>query len=411
MVGRIVKRMKSYYLDLVRLEFYYYVPFCFMCTFLEDLAENKAVNQSVSMDFTIQPISPRQQQSGSLLSPGALISESETTFFETSKSTPACNISSQSLDFTCVPTINTEAVSSCSFKIDTTCNSTLFHVPPSSDNCLVGDDSQSVSNVRISSATQHCSHFNIPDPIDQRSNFLHETSCNCTNLPVQDGKLANTSVQAISQPELDFTCESEPTDISSCGQKHINCTIEKKSFGPEAAILKPSLQASFRVDPKNFQEPSLGNDIQLSTLMLPSLQTPQKHCLSDRESFTQELVPDPDIIKPKDSKMTQMLSNLRRSFDSVEISTIALPEAVVLSSTRSVDNSISDLDSANSTFNVGQKSVIPSPSGFGKFGEILKFDETINDKSTPFPMKSSPLQVKKCPGSELSDLLVQVKAK
>lgn len=393
-------------------------------------------NAQESLDFTSVPTCKTESVSvhrhhQHILSSEAQMKESR----DVSDPTMSSSNAKESFDCTCAPTSEADpGGNDSSFQMDITCNSTLggmhsFPVPFSSTNSLVSDDSQSEHLSTPCGSVTHATQ-QYQDSV-KRDTFVHsrasliqntilENNCS-TSKPASTSQLkqnkfsrfTDVSAQEISQPELDLTCEIEPVGSII---NHINCTFEKRlvssttaiepsvvSFGvepekcgswlynasPKRVILDNSiLDTTTRASPMELLElsslsVSTKNFLPVSTL---TLDTPQKDSVSSDVHSTQFPVPhNINSNKLPYSNMSHMLSKLQQNFDAVEI-TIGTPEAVVLSSTLPVDNTIKDLDSANSTSNVGEKSAVLSPSALAKFGEFLNCDQTVNETCISSPL-------------------------
>ncbi len=362
----------------------------------DNLRENVTINKCCGMDLTTQPINPHEQHSFSLLSPKALIYDSVHSCSFSKPTTVHDN-----LDYTCVP--NSQHVS---------CGSiTHTHISPD----------------LLDKSTHQCS-------------LALEKSCNCSSENLIP--LVNTSNQEISQPELDFTCELDSDDISKCIYEQKSPELETVAFQTEVSRESSQLPISFGLKTKKCYN-RLHNDSSNNILVDNSLQssdvisqvtsvesyqqslpalvveftqasksslrttqkcsvslTPQSKPLLESIQASQNLTEVdltqqsvPNVFKPKDSSMSQVLNKLRQSFDSVDITTIATPEAVSLSSCHRANSSLLNLDSTSLTYDVKERSFVPSPLAFTKFEKMFNCDQTINDTCISSPLQNSRVQM------------------
>ncbi len=264
-----------------------------------------------------------------------------------------------------------------------------------------------------------------------------------------------TSSQEIRQPDLEYTCSShefkavngseneymnlthtiqptelhekaamkEPSDVSSGVDLNTSnwlkldtscndfLVIDESMQSPYSAMPIPSVNGSV-LTPLNLQKVSL---LPNSVTQLRKLQTPLSGSsaadlskLSAAKTLKNEL--------PSTSTMSQMLSKIRQATNdtSSETTVITTPEAVLVSYAKVVDKqaTCSPISSLDLTYAAGEKSIIPSPSAYVKFGAFLNCDQTDTTSFlSPLNKQQLPQQKEACKQSCLSHHLTRVKTR
>ncbi len=252
-----------------------------------------------------------------------------------------------------------------------------------------------------------------------------------------------TSAQEIRQPDLEYTCGSEneymnltrtiqpaevsfvqaPFDMSSGVDQNSSNWLKFNTSCNDFLVVDESMQSPYTTKPIPSVNGSVLTPLNLQKVsLLPSSVTRLRKLRTPLSCSSAADVSNLSVTRTSKSKlpststtMGQMLSKIRQTANetSSETTVITTPEAVLVSHAKVVDkqatcNSISSLDSASLLSTAGEKSIIPSPSAYVKFGAFLNCDQT---DVTYLYEQHSPLQKEAGKQSCLSHHLTRVKTR